>query len=64
MHVTPDPDRDDLDVASQDCLIRTRSAVLNVLVAVGLTIAVTGWLLRGWEPETPWRTAQAVHQAR
>ncbi len=62
MHRTPEPDREGLDPASKDCLVRTRSAVLNVLVAVGLTIAVSGWLLRGWEPETPWRTAQAVHQ--
>jgi hypothetical protein len=35
-------------------LERTRSHVLNVLVVVGLTIAVSGWLLRGraqdWQP--------------
>ena len=29
------------------CLERTRSAVLNVLVGVGATIAIGGWLLRG-----------------
>jgi hypothetical protein len=34
-----------LDPASRACLARTRSAVLNVLVAMGLTIAVSGWLL-------------------
>jgi hypothetical protein len=28
------------------CLRRTRTAVLNVLVGVGLMIAVSGWLLR------------------
>ena len=36
------------------CLERTRSHVLNVLVVVGLSIAVSGWLLRGraqdWQP--------------
>src|SRR5262249_41449944 len=36
------------------CLERARSHVLNVLVAVGLSIAVSGWLLRGraqdWQP--------------
>jgi hypothetical protein len=35
-----------LDPASRTCLAKTRSAVLNVLVAVGITIAVSGWLLR------------------
>jgi len=35
-----------LDPTSRACLARTRSAVLNVLVAMGLTIAVSGWLLR------------------
>ena len=30
----------------RSCLLRTRSAVLNVLVGVGLMIAVSGWLLR------------------
>jgi hypothetical protein len=37
-----------------ECLERTRSHVLNVLVGVGLSIAVSGWLLRGrardWQP--------------
>jgi hypothetical protein len=36
------------------CLHRTRSHVLNVLVVVGLLIAVSGWLLRQraltWQP--------------
>ena len=36
----------DLDPASQACLERTRSAVLNVLIAVGLGIAVSGVVLR------------------
>ncbi|HZW29806.1 MAG TPA: hypothetical protein VFF52_03810 [Isosphaeraceae bacterium] len=33
--------------AGEACLVRTRLAVLNVLVGVGLTIALGGWLLRG-----------------
>src|SRR6516162_561140 len=36
-----------LDVASLDCLKKTRSAVLNVLVGVGAVVALTGALLRG-----------------
>jgi hypothetical protein len=35
-----------IDPASRDCLARTRSAVLNVLVVIGLSIAVSGWVLR------------------
>jgi hypothetical protein len=34
------------DPADDTCLRRTRSAVLNVLVVVGMMIAVSGWLLR------------------
>ncbi|MGE3820834.1 MAG: hypothetical protein AB7I30_15580 [Isosphaeraceae bacterium] len=40
-----------LEPAARDCLERTRSAVLNVLIAVGLGIATTGLLIRwrdGW----------------
>jgi hypothetical protein len=40
-------DHQERDPAAWACLERTRSAVLNVLVAVGLMIAVSGWLLRG-----------------
>src|SRR4051794_6791404 len=36
----------DLDSAAQACLERTRSAVLNVLIAIGLGIAVSGVVLR------------------
>ena len=44
------------------CLERTRSAVLNVLVGVGLTIATAGWLLRGREPRPgPLREAGGLH---
>jgi len=38
---------DPADTSWADCLDRARSAVLNVLVGVGLTIAASGWLLRG-----------------
>lgn len=37
----------DLDPAALRCLERTRSGVLNVLVAVGLVVALTGAFLRG-----------------
>jgi len=63
MHPTPEPKSTGLDPASQACLLRTRSAVLNVLVAVGLTIAVSGWLLRGPPLELAWQTGRDVHQA-
>jgi hypothetical protein len=36
-----------LDPASLDCLKRTRSGVLNVLVGVGAVVALSGALLRG-----------------
>jgi hypothetical protein len=38
---------ENLDPSSLDCLQRTRSGVLNVLVVVGLFVAVSGALLRG-----------------
>ncbi len=43
-----DTDRNGLgrDPATIDCLVRTRSSVLNVLVFVGAGIAVSGWGLR------------------
>jgi hypothetical protein len=46
MRPTLDSSSQFLDPASRACLARTRSAVLNVLIAVGLTIAASGWLLR------------------
>jgi hypothetical protein len=45
-----DPDdtvEEGLDAASLDSLQRTRSGVLNVLVGVGIVVALTGLLLRG-----------------
>jgi hypothetical protein len=47
MHDTSNPQTLPEDAAWAACLHRTRSAVLNVLVGIGLTIAVGGWLLRG-----------------
>src|SRR4029453_9120757 len=46
------------------CLVRTRSAVLNVLIGVGLTIALGGWLLRGraevHQPPPPGGVSEAL----
>ena len=39
--------------AEADCLARTRSAVLNVLVVVGAGIAASGWVLGRHDPDTP-----------
>jgi hypothetical protein len=47
MPVTNDPDRSPASPEWTVCLERTRLAVLNILVALGFTIAVGGWLLRG-----------------
>jgi hypothetical protein len=61
MHPTPAPDAPSRDPDWHACLLRTRSAVLNTLVGVGLSIAVSGWLLRGraetWQPRpaTVWK---------
>jgi hypothetical protein len=56
MHPTSDPGSPERD-ACQEPLFwfeRIRSHVLNVLVAVGLSIALSGWLLRAraanWQP--------------
>jgi hypothetical protein len=57
-----DSDGPRLEPAAIRCLEQTRSGVLNVLVGIGVTIAISGWLLRGREPETPWLTARAIHQ--
>ena len=50
--------------AWEACLVRTRLAVLNVLVGVGLTIAVGGWLIRGriegHRPASPGGLADAL----
>ena len=56
MRPTPEPGSSSIDSGqgSSARLDRTRSHVLNVLVVVGLAIAVSGWLLRqralAWQP--------------
>ncbi|MGP0062290.1 MAG: hypothetical protein ACLQGP_01645 [Isosphaeraceae bacterium] len=61
MQDTNDPHPLHEDPSWAACLHRTRSAVLNVLIGVGLTIAVGGWLLRGRaEPAQPPKS-QRVH---
>jgi hypothetical protein len=62
MHHIPESGSTGLDPASEQCLSRTRAVVLNVLVAVGLTIAISGWLLRGRQPLAAGQTSQDVHQ--
>jgi hypothetical protein len=46
----------DLEPPAVACLAKTRSAVLNILVAVGAGIAVSGLVLR-------WRDRHALHRA-
>ena len=43
---TNEPDDPPPSIAMEACLARTRKAVLDVLVGVGMMIAVSGWLLR------------------
>jgi hypothetical protein len=43
---TNDPDAPPPDPAMDACLAQARNAVLNVLVGVGVMIAVSGWLIR------------------
>src|SRR5690349_4509694 len=62
MHPAPEHRSAVLDPASEVSLRQTRSAVLNVLVAVGLTIAVSGWLLRGREVGERTGSKQVVHR--
>ncbi len=55
MRPTPEPDSAPFDSGQGNArLDRTRSHVLNMLVVVGLAIAVSGWLLRqralAWQP--------------
>jgi hypothetical protein len=66
MHPTFDPDSTSLDAnqRAQLCLARTRS---HVLVAVGLTIAVSGWLLRAraqaWQPRQASSLSEVLYGA-
>ncbi len=50
------------DLQARACLDRTRSAVLNVLVAVGFAIAISGWLLRSRPAEKQPRGSPAAYQ--
>jgi hypothetical protein len=64
MQDTNDPHHVPADSDWPACLHRTRSAVLNVLVGVGLTIAIGGWILRGraeaGQPPKPQRLHHAL----
>jgi len=44
------------------CLLRTRTTVLNVLVAVGLMIALSGWLLRRRAGDGILLAARGMHE--
>jgi hypothetical protein len=61
MSHTNDPDDVTGAVGPEACLRRTRTAVLNVLVGVGLLIAVSGWLLRRRAEEVV-RPARWMHE--
>ena len=65
MRPTLEPDQPSTDPGHErdGCLERTRSSVLNVLVAVGLSIAVSGWLLRARAESPRPRPTKAVSDA-
>src|SRR4051812_12647845 len=44
------------------CLLRTRTTVLNVLVAVGLMIALSGWLLQRRAGNGIFLVARGMHE--
>jgi hypothetical protein len=50
-----------IDPELEACLSRTRAAVLNVLVVVGLMIAVSGWLLRRHAEQADIQPARGMH---
>ncbi len=60
-----DPDGLGRDPATVACLDRTRSGVLNVLVAVGSGIAASGWILGRHQPggPPPWGPARTQRVA-
>jgi len=62
MQDTNDPEQLPAAPSWAVCLERTRSAVLNVLVGVGLTIAIGGWLLRGRAEGRPPPREQWLHK--
>jgi Na+/H+-dicarboxylate symporter len=51
-----------LEPSSSAYLERTRSVVLNVLIAAGVGIAVSSFLLRGREHGTLWRTPEPARR--
>src|SRR3954451_22445400 len=53
----------DLGPAASACLGRTRSAVLNILVAVGVGIAASGLLLRWRDRGALFRAPDGIRQA-
>jgi hypothetical protein len=60
---TNDPDAVPGDAEREACLRRTRVAVLNVLMGVGLMIAVSGWLLRRRAEEGIVGPSRRLHDA-
>ena len=61
MHDTSESHPSDAKSEWADCLRRTRAAVLNVLIGVGLTIALSGWILRGREEPGPLAKTGRLH---
>jgi hypothetical protein len=61
MPPTNEPGVTPLDPEWEACLSWTRGWVLNVLVGVGLLIAVSGWLLRSHRPQATIRAARTWH---
>ncbi|WP_165219298.1 hypothetical protein [Aquisphaera insulae] len=59
MHDPNETIEEALDVASLDCLRRTRSAVLNVLIGVAVVVAGSGLLLRS-RPAGAWPAEAAM----
>jgi hypothetical protein len=57
MRPTNDRDESGRGAAAEELLLRTRKAVLDILVGVGFLIAVSGWLIRmraqGGAPRPP-----------
>jgi Na+/H+-dicarboxylate symporter len=51
-----------LEPAAERCLDRTRSAVLNVLIAIGAGIAVSGLVLRWRDRGAIWRAPDKLGQ--
>jgi hypothetical protein len=61
MRHTNDRDFSKSRLSPDDCLSRTRSAVLNVLVGVGVMIALSGWLIRRRANEGIARAPRGLH---